>query len=491
VKDATISFKNFSFRYFSRDKPAVSNLNFSISKGEFIVITGVSGSGKSTICYSILGLLENFYEGEKLGEMLLKGIEISNVQYTKLSKIIGYIPQRLENSFTTPYVFSEIAFPLEYKDYTREEIVKKVHSVVGDLNIEKIIGRKLNELSEGEKQLVAIGTAIVDNPEIIVADEPLANLDQNNKKLILDTFIQLNKKGKTIIIATHEYEEYLQFASKIIRIERGEITDENLVAKVSAIVRKKPNKISRTEDDGEKTNQQVKMSIENLSFDFSDKFQLSSISLKINKGKIVALVGDNGSGKTTLLKLLIGLLKPKQGSIKLDNIDLKSLSWTEKTKRIGVVFQDPDKQFFEETSIDEILLISNNIRKEIISEDVDIMVKNSGLSELIQFNPHSLSHGEKRRLSFLSAIQHQPEVIILDEITNGLDDKNKSWIKKQIVNMKKNGTTVIIISHDWRWVGEIADEFIGLENGQISFTGPKNQFETKLSKKNFTKSIKG
>ena len=474
MKDTTISFNNFSFKYLFRDHPAVFDFNLSISKGEFLVITGASGSGKSTICYSMLGLLENFYEGEKQGILLLENDAISNLQPAELSKIIGYIPQRIENSFATPYVFSEIAFSLEYQNYSKSEIVTMVHSVVKDLSIHSIFEKKLNELSEGEKQLVAIAAAIANEPSIIIADEPLSNLDQANKKLILNALYQLNKKGKTIVIATHEYEEYLQFASRVIKMDKGRIVDENLLTKDSTTKEEKKRTLITTKND---VKTDVKLSIEKLSFNFSDKFQLSDTTLDIEEGKVIALVGDNGSGKTTLLKLIIGLLKPKKGSIKIDNLEMKSLPWIEKTRKIGVVFQNPDIQFFEEKSIDEITLISKNLGKKINSDSVFDNLENSGLEELLQYNPHSLSHGEKRRLTFLSAIQHKPDILILDEVTSGLDDTNKSWIKNQIETLKGEGTTVIVISHNLKWVSKIADEFIGLQNGQIKFRIPRDQFE--------------
>ncbi len=487
MKETTISFNNFSFKYLFRDQPALVDFNLSVSRGEFLVITGASGSGKSTICYSMLGLLEKFYEGEKQGNLQLNDIEISNSQTSELSKLIGYIPQRIENSFVTPYVFSEIAFSLEYQKYTKSEIMSKVHSVVKDLNIQKIFERKLNELSEGEKQLVAIAAAIVNKPAIIIADEPLANLDQANKKIILETLYQLNKKGKTIIIATHEYEEYLQFASRVIKMYMGRIVDEILPKKSPISKTKKEKSIITTDVDIDTT---AKLSVENLNFGFSNEFQISDISFKINEGQVLALVGDNGSGKTTLLKLIIGLHKQKNGSVKIDNIDLKSLSWIERTQKIGVVFQNPDVQFFEEKTIDEISLISRNLGKEIISDDIIINSRQSGLEKLLQYNPHSLSHGEKRRLAFLSTIHHRPEVLILDEITSGLDDNNKSWIKNQIETLKAEGTTIIVISHNMKWVHEVADEVLGLKDGQIKFRLPIEQFDIDSYTDYFESSIK-
>ena len=163
----------------------------------------------------------------------------------------------------------------------------------------------------------------------------------------------------------------------------------------------------------------------------------------------------------------------------------------ERTQKIGVVFQNPDIQFFEENSLDEITLISKNLQEEVKSDDIALNLKNSGLEELLHYNPHSLSHGEKRRLTFLSAIQHKPDILILDEITSGLDEKNKLWVKNQIEILKEEGTTIIVISHNLKWIEEIADEFIGLQKGQIRFQIPKSQFRAESYSKYFKDSANG
>ena len=234
-------------------------------------------------------------------------------------------------------------------------------------------------------------------------------------------------------------------------------------------------------------NNKAIIELQNISFEFSNTFQITNISAKIRKGEILAITGENGSGKTTLLKLIIGLLKPKTGEIYLNEKILNSLSWEEKTRNIGVVFQDSDKQFFEDNTLNEILLVSKNLSKEISKTELDKSILESGLSNLVNFNPFSLSHGEKKRLAFLSAIQHNPEILILDEITSGLDNKNKSWIQEQIKYLASKGTTIILISHDWEWIKEIADTMIGLENGQIKFQIRRSKLENKL--KEIEKSI--
>ena len=159
MSKTVISFENYSFKYNLRERWTVSNLNLSILENEFVVLTGSSGSGKSTFCYSILGLIPHFYTGEEKGRVTLEQDEVSRTSVSSLSKRIGYIPQRIENSFTTPFVISELAFPLEYRDYSRNKIEEIIERISEKINLKEILHRKIENLSEGEKQKVAIASA--------------------------------------------------------------------------------------------------------------------------------------------------------------------------------------------------------------------------------------------------------------------------------------------------------------------------------------------
>lgn len=464
-----------------RKNPALYDINLSISKGEFVVITGFSGSGKSTLVYSILGLIPFFYSGESSGKVLFQGEDISNLHLANHSRKLGYVSQRISNSFATPYTFSELAFPLEYsKKFNNLDIGPKIMAYSSELSIEDILVRKIHSLSEGEKQLVSFASATINNSHVIIADEPLANLDRTNRELILSKFENYHKFGATIIITAHDYESYLPLASRLIKLTAGRISEDFKIK----IVEKKP---IRT--DYEKNLQKFKkkkyaeraddkiVEVKNLHFKYSSNFQLENISFAIERGEVIGIIGDNGSGKTTLLKLLCGLIEPQSGEISIDGKTIKNLSWNEMTRKIGVVFQDPDKQFFEETVKDEISLISENLEMKIISDEISLKLEECGLEGYENYNPHSLSFGEKRRLAFLSAIQHQPEIVLIDEITAGMDTQNKNWVHKQIVELSEMNKTLVIISHDWKWLGDIADIVYHLEKGSISTILDNDQFK--------------
>ncbi|MHA1953545.1 MAG: ABC transporter ATP-binding protein [Candidatus Heimdallarchaeaceae archaeon] len=476
-----ISLEDFSFRFHLRENWALKNINLQISEGDFVVITGSSGSGKSTLCYSILGLVPNFYAGELKGRITIDNQDTKSQSIFSVSELIGYIPQRVESSLITPYVLTELAFPLEYHDYEESIMHERIKNVSKQFKLESLLPRNPQKTSEGEKQKIAISCALIRNPNIILADEPLANLDRRNRNVIKSIFQKLKEEGKTIIVASHEYEQYFSLASKIINLEQGTIAKEITPSNKRHLDTSKLRKIGIDKRDSPKRKAPTKqgrilLNLKGIMFSFSDSFELSNISLTARSSEIIGIIGDNGSGKTTLLKVIGGMLKLKQGTLEIDNKDSKEISWHERSKNLGIVFQNPELQFFEETVKDEIALTKRNVEDDIVYSDITNLLKESGLEKYEENNPHSLSHGEKRRLAFLASTFHDPEIIMLDEITNGLDSSNKSWIKDKLFDLKQREKVILLISHDWEWLEGIVDRVLYLEDGKIKSEMDKKQF---------------
>jgi energy-coupling factor transport system ATP-binding protein len=485
MKEPIISFENYSFRYHLRQKEALSNINLKIQKGEFVIITGPSGSGKSTLCYSIIGLIPHFYSGEVTGGIISNTYNVSDTPISEITEKTGYISQRIETSLTTPYVFTDIAFPLEYRNYDKQTVCSKILSISNNLILKDLLHRNPNQISEGEKQKVVFACSTVMDPDIIIADEPLSNLDRKNRLMIFNVLEELKKRKKTIIVFTHNYEYYKTLATRIIEIKEGKIS-RDLPSK-SFIKNSDENKKPHSFEIKNNTKSGKKDSIievEKLSFAFDTGFQIQDLNLNIKRNKIIGVVGDNGSGKTTFLKLLAGLLTKKEGNIRIDGKELESLKGYDIASIIGYVSQDPEKHFFEEKIIDEIAFVSQNIRKTVSNEEITLIMKESGLSSYKEYSPHSLSHGEKRRLAFLSSIYHNPDILLIDEITNGLDYDNKKWLVKQFVELKNKGKTIIIISHEWEWLREFVDEILYFVDGAIQSQMDKDIF-LKLSEEEF------
>ncbi len=472
MKEPIISFENFSCQYHFRNEWALSDINLTISQGEFIIITGSSGSGKSSLCYSLVGLIPFFYAGKTKGDVFVGKQKVQDSSILYLSKRIGYIPQRVENTLVTPFVLTELAFPLEYRDIKEEVVNEKVQSIALKLHINNLLESNPQKLSEGQKQKVAIACGLTSSPKIIIADEPLANLDTNNKKMICSFLAELNREGKTIIVSTHDISNYLDVATRVIEIKEGKIVRETTIKKERTNLKEIA---SIQENEGLKEisikrqslTQKSILSVKNLEFEFPEGFRINNISFSFNEGEVVGIIGDNGSGKTTVAKLLCGILKPTNGSIKIKGVEFKDLSWEERAKCVSMVFQNPEIQFFEDKVNQEIELVKESLGIESKGSDIEILLENSGLEKYKDQNPHSLSHGEKRRLAFIAAIYHDPDIIILDEITNGLDISNKEWLVNKICDLRNDNKTVVIISHDSSWLKDFCNRLFLLEDGFI------------------------
>ena len=472
MKESIISFEKFFCQYHFRDDWALSDINLSISQGEFIIITGPSGSGKSSLCYSLVGLIPFFYAGKTKGEVFVEKQKVQESSILNLSKKIGYIPQRVENTLVTPFVLTELAFPLEYRAIKAEVINEKVQSIASKLFLNNLLESNPQKLSEGQKQKVAIACGLTSNPEIIIADEPLANLDTNNKKVICSLLVELNREGKTIIVSTHDISHYLDVATRVIEIEGGKIVGETIIKKERVDLKKitsirENEKLKRISTKGQSLKQNITLTVKNLEFEFPEGFRINNISFSLKEGEVVGIVGDNGSGKTTIAKLLCGLLKPKSGSIEIKGKELKDLPWEEKAKCVSMVFQNPEIQFFEDRVDHEVELVKESLGVESKGTDINVLLEEAGLVQYKDRNPHSLSHGEKRRLAFIAAIYHDPNIIIIDEITNGLDKANKEWLVNKIRDLRNDNRTVVIISHDSTWMKDFCNRLFLLEDGFI------------------------
>ncbi|MHA1347798.1 MAG: ABC transporter ATP-binding protein, partial [Candidatus Heimdallarchaeaceae archaeon] len=462
MKEPLIYFENFSYQYHFRNEWALSDINLSISQGEFIILTGPSGSGKSSLCYSLVGLIPFFYAGKTKGNVFIGKQKVQDSSMLYLSNKIGYVPQRVENTLVTPFVLTELAFPLEYRAVEDETINEKVHAIASKIQLNNLLGNNPQKLSEGQKQKVAIACSLTSNPEVIIADEPLANLDNNNKEVICSLLAELNREGKTIIVSTHDTSHYLDVATRIIKIEDGKIVKETTakeeredLKKITAYQENGNLREISTED--QSLTQKNILSVENLEFEFPEGFRLNNISFSLNEGEVVGILGDNGSGKTTVAKLLCGILKPNNGSIMIKGKEIKDLSWEEKAKYVSMVFQNPEIQFFEDKVDQEIELVNESLELGPSDLDVEALLEEGGLVKYKDQNPHSLSHGEKRRLAFIAAIYHDPDIIILDEVTNGLDRKNKEWLVSKICYLREKNKTVVIISHHSTWSKEFCN----------------------------------
>lgn len=483
-----ISLQDLSFTYTNATQACLQNINLNVEQGEFILLTGKSGSGKSSLTSCINGLIPSFYTGILQGLALFEDKKIIDFASYELSQKIGSVFQDPRSQFFTTDTISELAFSCENFGVEPKEIHRRILSLSKNLGIEKILGRNLFELSSGEKQKLAIASVLMLEPKVILFDEPSANLDYATCLDLAKILQFLKNAGHTIIIAEHRifYLKHLvdrmcfvenqtimkEFSSaeflnltqqdlKILGLRNLDLSKLSVQAPLTFLA-KNPNEQEQKQEIAQKPAQepltfskenlneqeQEILKIANLDFGYHKKnllFKDANFSAKA--GNIVAIIGANGAGKTSLAKIISGLNKAQKGEISIKGMALKR----KKLKNhITFVMQDADYQLFTE-SLEQELTIGNEKISDLETKIADAL-KKLNLEHLKHKHPASLSGGEKQRLTIAQALVRDSDLIILDEPTSGLDALNMQKLTQACVELASAGKVVLIITHDYEFI---------------------------------------
>lgn len=464
-----ISIQDVSYFYNRSKGEQIKKISMEIDKGEIILLCGKSGSGKTTVTKLVNGLIPHFLEGSLSGYIYINGKNTSQMKIYEISEQVGSVFQNPKTQFFNLDSDSELIFGLENKGEPPEEIKKRVSKAVYDLGIEKLLNRNVFKMSGGEKQLLAIASVYAMNPEIYVFDEPSANIDENGIEKIREVFIKLKTQGKTIIISEHRLYYLTDLLDRAIYLQEGKIkyifSNSELISLNDELRRKmglrtfvkmnnedfiSPVEYSDTDD----------FTVSNLKYGYSKKSVLKSVNISAGKGDIIAVTGENGQGKTTLMKILCGLLKEQEGSIKYKG---KLFKYKSRRKLCYMVMQDVIHQLFSESVIEEFKLSDSKTKKEEVEE---ILTK----LELIKFKdkyPLCLSGGEMQRLAVAVGILMNREIIIFDEPTSGLDYLNMLEISEIIKKFSK-GKIVFIVTHDTELIDNTCNKLLEISNGKVN-----------------------
>ncbi|MEM0493368.1 MAG: energy-coupling factor transporter ATPase [Candidatus Thermoplasmatota archaeon] len=518
-----IQFKNVSFTYTSSSKPSLSDINLSIDDGSYILITGSSGGGKSTLCRCINGLIPYFYGGYLEGSIYVNGIDVTKASVGRLSEIVGMVFQDPENQIIKNNVESEVAFALENKGLPVIEIRRRVEEALDTLGISHLKCRNVDTLSGGEKQKVAIASVLITQPSILILDEPTSELDPRSAEDLLQVIGMLNDDlGLTIILVEHRIDRVLQFVDRVINLEEGRIVfDGEPRSWVSYMMRNNKEKayippVSRlafvlgqqeytfhhmplnikearetliplfktrrihTEKKQNKYKKYDKtpiIKITNCYYRYpTGSIGIKGVNLDVYPGEFVSVIGRNGSGKTTLARLIAGLIKPSRGHVFIKNKDTTKLRPEEIAGLVGIIFQDPNMHLFADTVEEEITFMMNNLGwpENRIRESLEYTIRLFKLEGLKDNYPRMLSTGEKQRVAIASVLSAQPEILILDEPTRGLDPQMKSYLLSYLSEYKRKGGTVILISHDVELIAEYSERVVLMNDGVIISDGSKH-----------------
>ena len=516
-----ISFKNFSFKYNNVVDKTLKNIDLTINKGEKVLIVGPSGSGKSTLSHCINGLIPFSYNGEIEGELIIDNIKPYEESLSDVSKKVGTILQDQDSQFIGLSVGEDVAFNFENNAIPLKEMKVKVIDALELVNMVDFINHSPYELSGGQKQRVSLAGVLGSDAEVLLFDEPLANLDPASGKEIMQLINDIHEKtNKTIIIVEHRIEDVLeQPFDKVIVINKGKVQgfgtpdeilksdllknnglreplyleamklagcdisgSENLKDLTNIDERNK--EVLKNWFNNETSNkdsiikEEKILEVKNLAFSHDGiKNTINDVSFHLNKGEILAVLGNNGAGKSTLCRLITGILKPQKGSIFLNNQCIDSWSIKQKGSSIGYVMQNPNQMISQHMIKDEIALglKCRNYSKEEIDKKVEEVLKICGLYPYRNWPVSALSYGQKKRVTIASILAINPQVIILDEPTAGQDYKHYTEFMEFIKELSAQGISIILITHDMQLTLEYCHRAVVLSGGEkIADDKPSN-----------------
>ena len=473
-----IELKNVSFEYGSAEGAAgavgetVSNgslrgVNLSIAEGEFVLLTGGSGCGKTTILRLINGLIPNFFEGKLEGFVAVDGFDVSQAELYDTAKSVSTVFQNPRSQFFNVDTTSELAFACENQGMAEEEILQRIDNTVSELHLQPLMNRSLFDLSGGQKQKIACASVAVTGNKIILLDEPSANLDLRTIDELAGLLRKWKAEGKTIVIAEHRISYLWDLADRTIILNDGQIVRELSRSQMDIITEDELHELglrTNRKGDFDKFNQQKSLNyqdfltLQNFRYKYKNGYQALNIpQMQIPVGKITAITGNNGDGKTTLLNCLCGLGRRAKGKLLYKG---KSYSRRKRQKLIYLVMQDVNHQLFTESVLDEVL-ISQNLQNE---EEARRILVNLDLEQFANRHPQSLSGGQKQRVAVASAIASGRDILLFDEPTSGLDYIHMKEIGKLLKELKELGKTVIVVTHDRELIKECCDTELCLKD---------------------------
>ena len=512
--EAIIEFKDFSFQYTAQKEPTLYDINLTVHKGEKILIAGPSGCGKSTMVNCINGLIPFSYKGEMKGSLKVNGKETSKQSISQISNTVGTVLQDSDAQFIGMTVLEDIAFALENECVIKEEMVDRVKRAAQIVGIADHLSYAPTNLSGGQKQRTGIAGVMVDDVEVMLFDEPLANLDPATGKAAMELIDEVSRtSGAAVIIIEHRLEDVLHIdMDRIVLMNEGRIvfdgspdkllsssmlTDSGIreplyitalkYAGVEITEDMKPHNI-RSIDLSEENRARVLdwykshplpapakkedtiLHLKNVEFAYEDKpLTLKGVDLDVHRGELMAIVGRNGAGKSTLAKSICRFVKICGGTMKLMDKDLTTLSIKECADKVGYVMQNPNQMISKTMIFDEVALglRLRGVDEEEVKRRVEETLKVCGLYEFRKWPISALSYGQKKRVTIAAILVLDPEILILDEPTAGQDFRHYTEIMEFLRKLNERGITIIMITHDMHLMLEYAERSVVFCGGRV------------------------
>ena len=513
-KEAIISFENFGFQYTAQAEPTLYDINLKIRKGEKVLIAGPSGCGKSTLAHCINGLIPNSYPGKITGSLTVAGKNAQKLGLFGLSKTVGTVLQDSDGQFIGLTVAEDIAFALENDCIPTKEMHQQVEKIAELVDVKQVLHHAPHEISGGQKQRVGLGGVMVNQVDVLLFDEPLANLDPATGKQAIVLIDEIQKRtGCAVVIIEHRLEDVLyRPVDRVVVMGEGRILYDDAPDKllctdllhacgireplyvtalkyagVQLTPEMRPSYLPelRLSEDQKKQvlrwfakqppaekrqQQEVLLQADSIDFTYEGGHHaLRGISAVIHKGEMLSIVGTNGAGKSTFSKVICGFEKPQSGTLTLNGTDLSTLSIKERADHIGYVMQNPNQMISKTQIYDEVALGLRNrgVSEEEIRPRVEKTLKICGLYPFRHWPVSALSYGQKKRVTIASILVLEPEMILLDEPTAGQDLKHYTEIMDFLAELNRQGVTVVLITHDMHLMLEYTPRAIVFNAGKV------------------------
>ena len=447
-------------------KRILSDINLEIQDGEFVLICGESGCGKTTMTKLINGLIPHFVRDVSVdGTITVCGKNVAEMPMYEIAELVGSVFQNPRTQFFYTNSNAEMAFGLENRGVEPEYIRKRIKNTINELDIEKLEDRDVFSMSGGEKQLLAFASVYAMNPQIYVLDEPSANLDIAAMEKLSERMKVIKEKGHTVVVAEHRLAWIQKFADRIIYMKEGRIEQEftsDEFKALSDLKRKQmglrsivPEQIQIPEITG--NSEDAVLQICNLSCKRKKQMIFQNISLSARAGDIIGITGKNGAGKSTFCNCLCGLLKPKGGEILYQ---WKKLSEKARAKLFGMVMQEVNHQLFSDSVKNECLLANEEASEQEIRE----LLEKFDLEEYAEYHPMILSGGQRQRLAICQAVMGEKKLLIFDEPTSGLDFRHMCQVEKLMKQLSEEKYIIIVVTHDYEFLNRACKRYIRINS---------------------------
>jgi energy-coupling factor transport system ATP-binding protein len=509
-----ITLSNVTYSYPDQATPALGGFSISLAEGEFVLVVGPSGSGKTTFLRSLNGLVPHFYGGHWSGQISVGGRNPVDLAPRGMADLVGFVFQDPESQFVVDTVEDELAFAMENFGLSPATMRKRIEEVLDQVGIAELRQRRISTLSGGEKQRVAIAGVLALQPHVLVLDEPTSQLDPQAAEEVLVALRQLNEdQGLTVILSEHRLERVAQYVDRVLYLPAlGEmpVLDEpravlaelplvppliglgrslgweplplttkearpfvrRIAPQLAAAVAKRAASARSSVSPESPAVSSPLVSIRNLHYAYHGHRALRGVTLDVRPGEFLALMGRNGSGKSTLLKALVGLLKPDEGQAVVNGLDTRRVDTDALTRFVGYVPQHPGSLLFSEKLSHELAFTRRSHGMPPDPTGDLALLSRLGLAHAADRDPRDLSGGEQQRAALAAILVAEPQIILLDEPTRGLDYVQKRSLADLLLQLKAEGRTVIMATHDVELAAACVDRVALMGDGQIVVDGP-------------------